>query len=396
MHEAVKELIIKTSVSTGKSTEVEPLYPYSVSTGEIIVVALVMVATGSWHAIVRVIEEATHFWFEEPVANEKRRRLVKWKRCVLVLRLVPVARDMLHCLSSREIFRLLPIRGCRTTGGIEREAAGVRRILRNLAERSFGCCALLVVALVMVAAGSMRAIVRVIEEVTRVWFEEPVAYEKQRRLVKWKSCVLVLRLVPVARDLLHCLSSREIRTRHDRTHDLRKQISPGSKFTAEGFKELKSRSAQQQKNARSNFSRNLRTPAASRFLSNADSGSQMSNYVASLKTDLSQTNNASSSQLHHVDQHVEPSHAKNLGYQISSSHETSELRNDGVALLAPNATIRSLSPWQISHSTRLYQNDSVTQNFAATHVTLGESDFHRNFANSTPILAQISPDNSCD
>ncbi|KZV52503.1 hypothetical protein F511_13775 [Dorcoceras hygrometricum] len=47
-----------------------------------------------------------------------------------------------------------------------------------------------VVALVMVAAGSRRAIVRVIEEVTRVWFEEPVADEKRRRLIKWKRCVL--------------------------------------------------------------------------------------------------------------------------------------------------------------------------------------------------------------
>ncbi|KZV18248.1 hypothetical protein F511_23333 [Dorcoceras hygrometricum] len=66
-----------------------------------------------------------------------------------------------------------------------------------------------------------------------------------------------------------------IRTGHGRTHGLRKQISPGSKFTAEGFKELRSRSAQQQKNARSDFSRNLQTPATSRFLPNADSGSQM-------------------------------------------------------------------------------------------------------------------------
>ncbi|KZV27563.1 hypothetical protein F511_10967 [Dorcoceras hygrometricum] len=48
----------------------------------------------------------------------------------------------------------------------------------------------MVVALVMVAAGSRRAIVRVIEEATRVWFEEPVADEKRRRLVKWKRCVL--------------------------------------------------------------------------------------------------------------------------------------------------------------------------------------------------------------
>ncbi|KZV19727.1 hypothetical protein F511_35373 [Dorcoceras hygrometricum] len=45
-------------------------------------------------------------------------------------------------------------------------------------------------ALVMVAAGSRRAIVRVIEEATRVCFEEPVADEKQHRLVKWKRCVL--------------------------------------------------------------------------------------------------------------------------------------------------------------------------------------------------------------
>ncbi|KZV48901.1 hypothetical protein F511_16817 [Dorcoceras hygrometricum] len=58
-------------------------------------------------------------------------------------------------------------------------------------------------------------------------------------------------------------------------HGLRNQISPGSKFTVEGFKELKSRSEQQQKNAWSDFSRNLQTPAASRFVSNADSGSQM-------------------------------------------------------------------------------------------------------------------------
>ncbi|KZV36951.1 hypothetical protein F511_20132 [Dorcoceras hygrometricum] len=42
----------------------------------------------------------------------------------------------------------------------------------------------------MVAAGSRRAIVRVIEEATRVWFEEPVTDEKRRRLVKWKRCVL--------------------------------------------------------------------------------------------------------------------------------------------------------------------------------------------------------------
>ncbi|KZV26626.1 hypothetical protein F511_21118 [Dorcoceras hygrometricum] len=48
-----------------------------------------------------------------------------------------------------------------------------------------------VVALVMVVAGSRRAIVRVIEEATRVWFEELVADEKRRRLVKWKRCILV-------------------------------------------------------------------------------------------------------------------------------------------------------------------------------------------------------------
>ncbi|KZV23383.1 F-box family protein [Dorcoceras hygrometricum] len=42
-----------------------------------------MVAAGSRHAIVRVIEETTRVWFEEPVADEKRRRLVKWKRYVL-------------------------------------------------------------------------------------------------------------------------------------------------------------------------------------------------------------------------------------------------------------------------------------------------------------------------
>ncbi|KZV56678.1 hypothetical protein F511_33763 [Dorcoceras hygrometricum] len=48
------------------------------------VVALVMVAAGSRRAIVRVIEEATHVWFEEPVADEKRRRLIKWKRCVSI------------------------------------------------------------------------------------------------------------------------------------------------------------------------------------------------------------------------------------------------------------------------------------------------------------------------
>ncbi|KZV37983.1 beta-D-xylosidase 4 [Dorcoceras hygrometricum] len=36
MHEAIKESVIKTSVSTGKSSQVEPLYPQSVSTGEII------------------------------------------------------------------------------------------------------------------------------------------------------------------------------------------------------------------------------------------------------------------------------------------------------------------------------------------------------------------------
>ncbi|KZV56131.1 hypothetical protein F511_20405 [Dorcoceras hygrometricum] len=47
-----------------------------------------------------------------------------------------------------------------------------------------------IVALVMVAAGSRRTIVRVIEEATRVWFEEPVADEKRRRLVKWKRYVL--------------------------------------------------------------------------------------------------------------------------------------------------------------------------------------------------------------
>ncbi|KZV48702.1 hypothetical protein F511_18326 [Dorcoceras hygrometricum] len=47
-----------------------------------------------------------------------------------------------------------------------------------------------VVALVMVAAGSRRAIVRVIEEATRVWFEEPVVDEKRCRLIKWKCCVL--------------------------------------------------------------------------------------------------------------------------------------------------------------------------------------------------------------
>ncbi|KZV19629.1 hypothetical protein F511_17960 [Dorcoceras hygrometricum] len=46
------------------------------------VVALVMDAAGSRRAIARVIEEATCGWFEEPVADEKRRRLVKWKRCV--------------------------------------------------------------------------------------------------------------------------------------------------------------------------------------------------------------------------------------------------------------------------------------------------------------------------
>ncbi|KZV25315.1 Pentatricopeptide repeat-containing protein [Dorcoceras hygrometricum] len=45
-------------------------------------------------------------------------------------------------------------------------------------------------AFVMVAAGSRRTIVRVIEEATRVWFGEPVADEKRRRLVKWKRCVL--------------------------------------------------------------------------------------------------------------------------------------------------------------------------------------------------------------
>ncbi|KZV55377.1 hypothetical protein F511_03858 [Dorcoceras hygrometricum] len=42
-----------------------------------------MVAAGSRRTIVRVIEEATCVWFEEPVADEKRRRLIKWKRCVL-------------------------------------------------------------------------------------------------------------------------------------------------------------------------------------------------------------------------------------------------------------------------------------------------------------------------
>ncbi|KZV19846.1 hypothetical protein F511_22858 [Dorcoceras hygrometricum] len=36
MHEAIKESVIKTSVSTGKSSQVEPLYPHSKSTGEII------------------------------------------------------------------------------------------------------------------------------------------------------------------------------------------------------------------------------------------------------------------------------------------------------------------------------------------------------------------------
>ncbi|KZV46326.1 hypothetical protein F511_14551 [Dorcoceras hygrometricum] len=36
MHEAIKESVIKTSVSTGKSSQVEPLYPHSISTGEII------------------------------------------------------------------------------------------------------------------------------------------------------------------------------------------------------------------------------------------------------------------------------------------------------------------------------------------------------------------------
>ncbi|KZV27704.1 hypothetical protein F511_28391 [Dorcoceras hygrometricum] len=36
MHEAIKESEIKTSVTTGKSSQVEPLYPHSVSTGEII------------------------------------------------------------------------------------------------------------------------------------------------------------------------------------------------------------------------------------------------------------------------------------------------------------------------------------------------------------------------
>ncbi|KZV40476.1 hypothetical protein F511_40439 [Dorcoceras hygrometricum] len=40
-------------------------------------VALVMVAAGSRREIVRVIEEATHVWFEELVVDEKRRRLVK-------------------------------------------------------------------------------------------------------------------------------------------------------------------------------------------------------------------------------------------------------------------------------------------------------------------------------
>ncbi|KZV34361.1 hypothetical protein F511_16880 [Dorcoceras hygrometricum] len=47
------------------------------------VVALVMVAVGSRHAMARVIEGATRVWFEEPVADEKRRRLIKWKRCDL-------------------------------------------------------------------------------------------------------------------------------------------------------------------------------------------------------------------------------------------------------------------------------------------------------------------------
>ncbi|KZV41323.1 hypothetical protein F511_16782 [Dorcoceras hygrometricum] len=46
------------------------------------VVALVMVADGSRRAIARVIEEATRGLFEEPVADEKRRRLVKWKCCI--------------------------------------------------------------------------------------------------------------------------------------------------------------------------------------------------------------------------------------------------------------------------------------------------------------------------
>ncbi|KZV26567.1 hypothetical protein F511_34438 [Dorcoceras hygrometricum] len=36
MHEATKESVIKTSVSTGKSSQVEPLHRHSVSTGEII------------------------------------------------------------------------------------------------------------------------------------------------------------------------------------------------------------------------------------------------------------------------------------------------------------------------------------------------------------------------
>ncbi|KZV18247.1 hypothetical protein F511_23332 [Dorcoceras hygrometricum] len=172
--------------------------------------------------------------------------------------------------------------------------------------------------------------------------------------------------------------AQDIQTGHGRTHGLRKQISPGSKFMAEGFKELKYRSAQQQKNARSDFSRNLRTPAASRFLSNADSGSKIG---ATLNTrikrrlitpkhiSLKQTTVAAvnSTMLTNTWHPLTPTH---LRYQISSSHETSKLRNDGVALLAPNATIRSLSPWQISHSTRLHQNDSVTLNFAATHIAV--------------------------
>ncbi|KZV50050.1 adenylyl-sulfate kinase 3-like [Dorcoceras hygrometricum] len=60
------------------------------------VVALVMVAAGSRRAIVRVIEEATHVWFEEPVADEKRRRLVKWKRCVLGITSGTSRENILH------------------------------------------------------------------------------------------------------------------------------------------------------------------------------------------------------------------------------------------------------------------------------------------------------------
>ncbi|KZV28271.1 hypothetical protein F511_26687 [Dorcoceras hygrometricum] len=85
----------------------------------------------------------------------------------------------------------------------------------------------------MVAAGSRRAIVRVIEEAERVWFDDTVADEKRRRLdLKFWTAFAVVEDIRLIDDLIesHVVTGRRMcRARkvqsYHRSCDYRIQVS---------------------------------------------------------------------------------------------------------------------------------------------------------------------------